>query len=142
MLDMAKSKKPKLIVATLCGLAAVATVFAISHSRPAPRVSISTPIVVSVPTTGKIATMTVKNGDRVQKGEVIAFTDVSGYETQLKEAELALANVQSGSSGAITPIEPIQGIAGFLPTRLPKAEAPMVQPKPIVAAKSTPPVVA
>lgn len=120
---MPRKRKLILVVASLLAVSVLTAVLATAHNQP--RTPLAAEHTLSVPIVGRIASLLVKDGEFVQKGQVIARLDSTSYETDLKKAEAALANLQAQSQSAIKPMDAIPGITGILPRQLPREEPPL-----------------
>lgn len=120
---MPRKRKLILVVASLLAISALTAVFAMARNQP--RLPVAARHYVAVPIPSKVASLLVKDGDFVQKGQLIARLDSTGFEADLKKAEAELANLQTKSQSAIKPMDVIPGITGILPRQLPRQEPPL-----------------
>ncbi|HVT13208.1 MAG TPA: biotin/lipoyl-binding protein [Fimbriimonadaceae bacterium] len=119
---------------SLLAISIFATVFAMTLKQPARREAAAVAVrSVSVPLSGKIAALEVKNGDFVRKGQWIAQLDSSAYEIDLAKAEGELKQIQDQSQAAIQPLIAIPGISGTFPKELPKPQVVKVPAKKAIA---------
>lgn len=119
-----------------------AALFALSLAH-SPRLPKPAQLSALVPIEGKLL---VKDGDFIQKGQVIAEFEPASLQVQLQKAELELQQVQGQEQNSIKPMQPVLGMRGTLPARLPEPKivkiesaktvtppATVVPPKPTIA---------
>jgi multidrug efflux pump subunit AcrA (membrane-fusion protein) len=66
----------------------------------------------TITSNGKLVSLAVKMGQKVTKGQVIAYLDASGYESQLKQAQAQLAAAQAKLAEAKQPVS-VNGKSGM-----------------------------
>src|SRR5579862_4850696 len=109
--------KPAIVV-IVAGLA-VATVFGL-YAKPAkPLHKVATVPPVTVTINGKLVKIDVQDGQFVQKGQLIAELDSSGYQADLNKAEGQITVILGQAQSSIQPMEGIPGMIGSLPTQYP-----------------------
>jgi multidrug resistance efflux pump len=116
-------RKMMLAIASLAATCVIGSVYTLSLATvTASPASGHQPGVVPVPIQGKISQLLVRDGDTVQAGQVIAKLDPSEYEAEIAEAQAEIQMIQSQAQGSIMPMQPLPGMSGTLPGRVPEPE--------------------